>query len=115
MTILTPEEEQKKRDIFEAMSPKRQQRILNKGYENWDPFQKPKEPFEKMQSMEGGRTQSLHIAGQFFAEKNLINPNNDYAQGVIEICRGLIQKDERYRGMFEFCLWYKEGKREEKT
>lgn len=104
--MLTSEEEKKKREIFEAMTAKRQARVLKKGYENWNPFQKPKEPFEKMQSMNGGRTQSLHIARQFFAERNLKNPTNDYVQGVVEICQGLIQKDERYRGMFEFCLWY---------
>jgi hypothetical protein len=37
MAKLTPEEEKKKRDLFEAMSPRSQKRILKKGYEEWDP------------------------------------------------------------------------------
>ena len=44
MAELTPEEEKKKRDLFEAMSPRSQKRILKKGYEEWDPFMLPKEP-----------------------------------------------------------------------
>jgi hypothetical protein len=38
------EREQKKREIFAGMSPRRQRRILEKGYERWDPFLAPKEP-----------------------------------------------------------------------
>jgi len=44
MAKLTPEEEKKKRAIFDGMSPKTQKRILKRGYEEWDPFMMPKEP-----------------------------------------------------------------------
>ena len=114
MTTLAPEEEKKKREIFEAMSPKRQQRILTKGYENWDPFQKPKEPFDRIKGKESDRERILNLSHQFLKEKNLINPSNAFIQGVFEISKGIIEEDERYQGMLEFCLWYK-GKREEKT
>jgi hypothetical protein len=115
MTILTPEEEKMKREIFEAMSPKRQQRILNKGYEHWDPFQKPKEPFDKIQKKESERKRIENLLREFLKETNLLNPSNAFMQGIFEICKGIVEEDERYRGMLEFCLWYKEGKREEKT
>ena len=114
MTILTPEEEKKKREIFEAMSPKRQQRILNKGYENWNPFQQPKEPFDKIKGKEGDRERLVSLWHQFLKEKNLISSNDAFMQGAFEICKGILEEDERYRGMLEFCLWYK-GKREKKT
>ncbi len=114
MTTLSPEEEKKKREIFEAMSPKRQERILKKGYENWDPFQKPKEPFDKIKGKEGDRERIVNLLHQFLKEKNLINPSNVFMQGAFEICKGILEEDEQYRGMLEFCLWYK-GKREEKT
>ena len=102
--MLTTEEEKKKKEIFDAMSPKRRERILKKGYNNWDPFQKPKEPLEKFQQSDLG--QAREIALQFFVEKNLDNPTNPYAQGVSEICQGVLREDEKYRGMFDFCLWY---------
>ena len=41
---MTSEEEKKKKEVFEGMSPRRQQRILKKGYDKWDPFLAPKEP-----------------------------------------------------------------------
>ena len=41
---MTSDKEKKKREIFEGMSARRQQRILKKGYDKWDPFLEPKEP-----------------------------------------------------------------------
>jgi len=114
MTIFTPEDEKKKREVFEAMSPKRQQGILKKGYENWDPFQKPKEPFDQIKGKKGDRERIVNLLHQFLKEKNLANPNNAFMQGAFEICKGILEEDEHYRGMSEFCLWYK-GKGEEKT
>ena len=38
------EQEKKKREIFEGMSKRRQQKILKKGYDKWEPFLEPKEP-----------------------------------------------------------------------
>jgi hypothetical protein len=107
---MTSEEERKKRELFESMSPRRQQRILKKGYDKWDPFLAPKEPpffnpedrirvreaalrFEEFllhKSREGGREESLSSA---------------YAQGAREICFGLSKGDERFQGMRDFCLW----------
>ena len=107
---MTSEEEKKKKELFEGMSPRRQQRILKKGYDRWDPFLAPKEPpfFNKEErirvreaalrveefllhkSREGGEDGALHPA---------------YVQGVREICYGLSKEEERYQGMQDFCLW----------
>ena len=40
------EQAARKRAVFEAMSPRRRRRIEKRGYENWDPFQPPKDPIE---------------------------------------------------------------------
>ena len=112
--MLTPEEERKKREIFEAMLPRRQERILKKGYDNWDPFQRPKDPGEqiKQQAEEGQR--ALRLFHEYFEDKNLDEYSDEYARGVLEICRGIIRNDARSRGMYDFCHWH-EKKRGENT
>jgi hypothetical protein len=107
---MTTEEEKKKKEVFEGMSPRRQQRILKKGYDKWDPFLAPKEPpffnqeerirvqetalrleeFLLHKSREEGQDGTLHSA---------------YVQGAREICFGLSKGEERYQGMQDFCLW----------
>ncbi len=46
MANLTPEEEQRKKAIFDGMSPRLQSRILKKGYDIWDPFMEPNDPID---------------------------------------------------------------------
>ncbi len=47
MTEFSPEEaEKRKRAVFESMSPRRQKHILKKGYDQWDPFEEPKDPID---------------------------------------------------------------------
>ena len=107
---MTSEEESKKKELFEGMSPRRQQRILKKGYDKWDPFLAPKEPpffnqeervrvreaalrleeFLVCKSREKGQDGTLHSA---------------YVQGAREICFGLSKGEERCQGMQDFCLW----------
>ena len=110
--MLTPEEEKKKREIFEAMLPRRQQRILKKGYENWNPFQRPKEPWQQIKRQGENQKRSLNLYHLFFSKRQNENYSNDYVQGVIEMCQGIIKDDDRYRGMYDFCCWYREKGRE---
>ena len=38
---------EKKKAIFDTMSSRRQKHILNKvGYDNWNPFEEPKDPID---------------------------------------------------------------------
>ncbi len=47
MDKFSPEEiEDKKKGIFEAMGKRGQRQILKKGYEEWNPFQEPKDPID---------------------------------------------------------------------
>lgn len=99
------ERERKKRAIFDSMSPKRRQRIVQKvGYENWDPFQEPKDPLD----LRGQKTEQVAsvLIGEFISECGAGKRSDEYREGAEEICKGLIEGEERYKGMFDFCRWY---------
>ena len=104
MNTRSPEEEKRKRAIFEGMSPKRQKHILKKGYDDWNPFLEPKDPIDIRQDKTQRTTQML--VREFLQSQNHENYSNDFGRGVLEICLGIVNGDERYRGMFEFSLWY---------
>ena len=107
---MTSEEEKKKKELFEGMSPRRQQRILKKGYDRWDPFLAPKEPpfFNKEERIRV-REAALRVE-EFLLHKSReagedVTLHPAYVQGVREICYGLSKEEERYQGMQDFCLW----------
>lgn len=107
MTAISPEEEKKrKKAIFDSMSPRRQKHILKKGYEKWDPFLEPKHPIDIRKDKTRRTTQML--VREFLQSKPLQDYSNAYGNGVLEICLGIINDDDRYKGMFEFSVWYHE-------
>lgn len=107
---MTADEERKKREVFEGMSLRRQQRILKKGYDKWDPFLAPKEPpFFNQEERARVREAALRFeeflmyrSGQDGLEKDL---SSSYVQGARDICFGLAKEEERYQGMLAFCAW----------
>lgn len=118
MGNLTPEEEEiRKRAIFDAMSPRGQRYILKRGYEEWNPFEAPKDPIDI-------RTEKTKRTTQMLVREFLqACPHEDYStaygRGVFEICHGIVNGDDASRGMFEFSCWYqallrREGHLEEK-
>jgi hypothetical protein len=104
MGKLTVEEEERKKAIFDSMSPKLQQRILRKGYDTWDPFMEPKDPLDLRQG-ELNRT-ALELTRAFLSACEFSNYSNAFGQGAWEMCKGLIDDDDRYKGMYAFSLWY---------
>ncbi len=109
MTELFPEiskeeEELRKKYIFDSMAPRRQKHILKKGYEEWDPFIKPKDPIDLRMDATKRTTQKL--VSEFLCEQSEEKYSNDYGRGAFEFCVGMINKDEKYRGMFDFACWY---------
>jgi hypothetical protein len=102
---LDEERERKKSAIFDSMAPKRRQRILEKiGYESWDPFQQPKDPLD----LRGQKTEQVVsvLIREFISECGAEKRSDEYREAVKEICKGLINGEERYKGMFDFCRWY---------
>ena len=107
MTKISPEEEEKrKRAIFESMSPRRQKHILKKGYEKWDPFMEPKDPIDIRKDKTKRTTQQL--VREFLQTKSSEDYSNAYGGGVFEMCLGIVNDDDKYKGMLEFSIWYQE-------
>jgi len=107
---MTSEEEKKKKELFESMSPRSQQRILKKGYDKWDPFLAPKEPpffnqEERIRVQEAAQRLEAFLVKKS-REKEQGGPlHSAYVQGAREICYGLSKGEERYQGMQDFCDW----------
>ena len=111
MAKLTAEEEKQKKAIFDAMSPRGQKHILKKGYEEWDPFMKPKEPlaYKLRQEAKGEEVtvESGHeLYERFFAERKITDYSAEYVKGVLEVSQGLFRERDLYQGMYDFSCWY---------
>ena len=107
MTEISPEEEEKrKRAIFDSMSSRRQKHILKIGYEKWNPFQEPKDPIDIRKDKTKRTTQML--VREFLQARSSQEYSNAYGGGVLEICLGIINDDDRYKGMYDFSVWYYE-------
>jgi len=103
------EKEKQKKAIFNGMSPRRQQSILRKtGYENWDPFQEPKDPIDLRDKKIDLIVSSL--LREFASDNDIKDRSDEYIKAVKEIGRGLIKGQEKYKAMYDFCCWYKKTK-----
>jgi len=107
MDNFTPEEiEDKKKAIFDAMGKRGQRQILKKGYEKWNPFAEPKDPID-IRKDKTKRTSQVLIR-EFLSQVDHDEYNNSFAQGAFEMCLGIINEEEKIRGMFEFACWYED-------
>ena len=100
------ETEKRKRAVFEAMSARRQRHILKKGYDNWDPFQEPKDPIDIRRDPTQRTTQML--VREFLQSCRSEDYSNAYGRGVLDMALGIVNGDERVKGMFDFACWYRE-------
>jgi hypothetical protein len=107
MTEFSPEEaEKRKRAVFDSMSPRRQKHILKKGYEQWDPFEEPKDPIDIRRDPTRRTTQML--VREFLQSRTSEAYSNSYGRGVLDLALGLVNKDEYFQAMFEFSCWYRD-------
>ena len=106
MTKRLSEEEERKKAIFDTMSPRNQKHILKKGYDDWNPFLEPKDPIDIRKDKTKRTTQQL--AREFLQTRSSEEYTNEYGRGVFEMCLGIVNDDDKYRGMLEFAVWYKE-------
>lgn len=116
---LTPEEEAQKRAIYDKIAPRRRKFIDKMGYDNWDPFQKPFDPIDIR--IDTSKRTSQQLMRDFMQTLPQGAPvSNDYARGAWELCVDVVNGSERFKGMFDFVLWYAklladEGRLEEYT
>ena len=96
--------EEKKKAIFDAMGKRGKKQILKKGYEKWDPFQEPKDPID-IRKDKSKRT-SQELIREFLSNIDHDEYSNSFAQGAFEMCLGIINNEEKIRGMYEFALFY---------
>lgn len=115
---LTEEQEKLKKDLYDKISPRRKKFIDKIGYENWDPFPKPNDPMEIRRDISKRTSQELFR--EYFQNRPADEvQSNAYRQAVLEMAIGIIARDEKYLGFFDFAVWYynlleKEGLLEEK-
>lgn len=104
---LTDEQQALKREIYEKMHPRRRKFVDRIGYDNWDPFQKPNDPLDIRVDITKRTTQQL--VREFLQAAAAKGQYGDaYGRGALECALGVINKDEKYLGIFDFCLWYHE-------
>jgi hypothetical protein len=107
---LSPEDEKRKKAIFDGMSPKRQERILKKnGFDKWDPFAEPQDPIDLRQ--EKSKRTAIELTKEFLASWNEQGDHeysNAFGRGAWDMCLGIVNKDEQYKGMYEFACWYRD-------
>lgn len=107
-TSLTAEHEAQKRAIYEKMSPRRRKFIDRIGFDRWDPFAEPKDPIEWR--TDGTQRTTQQLVREYLQNHAPENYSNAYGQGVLEMCLGMVNGDERYVAMYEFSLWYADRK-----
>jgi hypothetical protein len=101
----------KKKAIFDGMSKRGQKWVLKIGYETWDPFQEPKDPRDRIFGSASLRASAL--VSEFFTETGCKEESVSMHKELFELCRGLLQDEDRAKAIFAFCDWY--GKRPDKT
>lgn len=104
MSVSKEEAAERKKAIFESMSPRGQRRIMRIGYEKWDPFEEPKDPIDIRRDPTKRTTQQL--VREFLQQCPHEKYSNSYGRGVLEMAVGIINSDDRFIGMYEFAAWY---------
>ena len=110
---LTSEEETLKRTLYEKIPPRRRKFIDRMGYENWDPFPEPNEPMEMRTDITKRTAQQL-VQDFIKAKKceaqlkNEDAPSEAFIQGAMEAAIGVVNKQDKFLGTYEFAAWYHE-------
>lgn len=101
---LTVEQEQLKQEIYMRMAPRRKKYIDRIGYEVWNPFQSPNDPLDMR--LDVSKHTMEELIQKFFQNMEIASVGKDFKKGVTDCAFGMVNKDERYLGIFEFCVWY---------
>lgn len=108
--VLNPEEQALKRDLYEKIPERRRKFIDRIGYDNWDPFQKPNDPMEMRTDVTKRTTQQLirEFLQSRPAQEKENKADNAYSQGALACALGIVNRDDKYLGAYDFSIWYYE-------
>jgi len=102
---LSPEEEAQKKAIYEKIAPRRRKFIDKMGYDNWDPFQKPFDPIDIR--VDTSKRTSQDLMRSFMESRTPGGTvSTDYHRAAWEMSVAVINGSERFKGIFDFVLWY---------
>jgi len=87
------------------MSPRRQKYILKRGYDSWDPFQEPKDPIDIRKDKTKRTTKILSVN---FCRPGPVSSEQRLQPGSAGNCAGIVNSEDRFRGMYEFACWYRD-------
>ena len=115
---LSGDQAEHKRYLYEKMAPRRRKFIDRMGYDLWDPFAAPKEPMDLRTDNTQRTTQQL--LREFLHSVAEGEHGSEYARGALDAALGVVNKEDKFRGIFDFCLWYydlllKAQKKDERT
>jgi hypothetical protein len=99
------EAERRKKAIFESLSARGRKYIDKIGYDNWDPFEEPKDPIDIRRDTTKRTTQQL-VREFLQSRPPEAHYSNAYGQAVMEMAIGIVNDDERYQAMLDFATWY---------
>jgi hypothetical protein len=101
------EHEASKQAMYEKMSPRRRKFVDRIGYENWDPFQEPKDPIEIRR--DPTRRTAQDLATEFLRSREEHKGyDSTYAQAVQDAAIEVIRGQDKVWAVYDFCKWYKE-------
>ena len=111
---LTAEEEKLKRDLYERISPRRRKFIDRIGYDKWDPFPEPNDPVEIRTDVTKRTAQQLmkefmrakKCEAQLSGESE--ESSEAFIQGAMEAAIGVVNKQDKFLGAYDFAAWYHE-------
>jgi len=101
----TEEYEYRKKAIFDGMARRGQERVLKIGYENWDPFEKPKDPRERIFGSASIKAGAL--VREYYESAGGKEESVAVHRELFELCRGLLQGEGRAKTIVDFCAWLK--------
>ncbi|MGC9964349.1 MAG: hypothetical protein ABSE08_02990 [Syntrophobacteraceae bacterium] len=101
--IESEEREFRKKAIFDGMSKRGRERVLKIGYENWDPFELPKDPRERIFSSASVRAGAL--IQEYYRSAGGKEESVVVHRELFELCLGLLQGEARAKTLVDFCAW----------
>ena len=104
---LRDESDERKKAIYEAMSPRGQRYIQKIGYDRWNPFDEPKDPID-IRADEGTKRTAQQLFRKFLQLYDAKGVSSQFSRGVLEMAMGLVNNEDRVRAMYEFSLWYRD-------